>query len=210
MQRSEALQADDAVELVDDLAERLGRAYVVSGREQMAGVEADPDAVAAAGGVEQRLELLERAAEGAAGAGGVLEVERALVGLGQRFVDDLAGALDRLGDVAGLRGAGVQHHADSADPVADSQRLGQRRERLLAHLAIGRGAVDQVDRVDEDGLDSARAHRLAELREVILGVGGGPPHARRLAEDLDRVAVALDPALDRAVEAAGVRDVCAD
>ena len=61
---------------VDHLAEGLRRADVVARREQVARVEADPEPLAAAGGVEQRRELLERAPERAAGAGRVLEVQR--------------------------------------------------------------------------------------------------------------------------------------
>ena len=68
----------------------------------MAGVQADAEALAAAGRFEQRCELRERAAQGAAGARGVLQMQRAGLALRQRLVDDLARALDRRADVAGL------------------------------------------------------------------------------------------------------------
>ena len=51
----------------------------------MAGVQAQAEALVAAGGVDQRGQLVERAPERAAGAGGVLEVQRAGVALGQRL-----------------------------------------------------------------------------------------------------------------------------
>ena len=57
----------------------------------------------------------------AAGAGRVLEEQRAAFGLGERLLDHLAGARDGLGDVALLRRAGVQYHADRPDPGADAQ-----------------------------------------------------------------------------------------
>ena len=47
-------------------------------------------------------------------------------------------------------------------------------------------------------LIAAGVDRLAELGEVVVGVGGGSPHPRGLVEDLDRLAAALDAALDRA------------
>ena len=52
-----------------------GRADVVAGGEQVAGVQAHAEALAAAGRLDQRGELLEGAAERAAGAGGVLQVQ---------------------------------------------------------------------------------------------------------------------------------------
>ena len=210
VQRPEAVEPDDAVELVDHLPEGLRRADVIARGEQVARVQADAEPLAAPGGVEQPGELLERPPERAAGACRVLEVQVAAVGLRQSLLDDLAGALDRLADVALLGRARVQDHARCADAGTHSQRLSQRDERLLAHLAIGRGAVDQVDGVDQDGLDRAVGDRLAELFEVVFAVRGRPPHARRLAEDLDRLAASFDSALDRAIEPAGVRDVCAD
>ena len=51
----------------------------------MAGVQAHAEALVAAGRVEQRGELLERAPERPAGARGVLEVQRAGLALGQRL-----------------------------------------------------------------------------------------------------------------------------
>ena len=53
-------------------------------------------------------------------------------------------------------------------------------------------------------------HRLAEGREVRLGVVGRPPGPRRLVEDLDRVAAALHAALDGVGETAGGGDVGAE
>ena len=68
---------------------------VVARREQVARVEADAEPFAAAGGLQQGGELAEGPPERATRAGGVLEVQRAAVGLGERLLDHLAGALDR-------------------------------------------------------------------------------------------------------------------
>ena len=69
------------VELVERLVEPVRRADVVARGEQMAGVQAHPEPLAAAGRLEQRGQLVERAPERAAGAGGVLEVQLAALGL---------------------------------------------------------------------------------------------------------------------------------
>ncbi len=50
--------------------------------------------------------------------------------------------------------------------------------------------------MDHDRFDWRVRHRLPEGGEVILAVFGRPPHPRALVEDLDRVGLALDAALD--------------
>ena len=169
----------------------------------MAGVEADPEPGPASCGVDQRGQLGKGTPEGAAGAGGVLEMEGARLGLGQRLADDLAGPLDRPADITLLGRSGMKHHAVGPDPGPDPQGLDERRARFVADLLVGRGAVEQVDRVDEDRLDAtARAQGLAAGGEVILVVGGRPPHPRGLVEDLDGLSAALIAASDGLIEAA--------
>ena len=72
----------------------------------------------------------------------------------------------------------------------------QRSQRLSPNLALLAGAIDQVDGVNHDGLERRVRHRLPKRFEVLVGVCGRPPHPWALMEDLDRVAIALDPALD--------------
>ena len=92
MQRADALEPDAPRALVEDRVEALLGADVIARREQVAGVQAEPEPLVAAGGLDERRELRERAAERAARAGGVLEVQRAALGLRQRLGDDLARA----------------------------------------------------------------------------------------------------------------------
>src|SRR4051812_1516131 len=111
VKRSDALDADELDALVEHAAERLGGADLEAGGEQVARVEADAEALVAARGVDERRELVERAAERSAGARGVLEVQRAAVALRQRLADDLARPRDRGLHAAGLRRAGVEDDA---------------------------------------------------------------------------------------------------
>ena len=90
----------------------------------MAAVEADAEALAAAGRVEQRGELAEGAPERPARARRVLQVQRAALRLGQRLADDGARPPDRGPDLARLRRPGVQDDADRAQaPAACSEAM---------------------------------------------------------------------------------------
>src|SRR3954471_16971316 len=95
VQGPDALDADELHALVEDRPERLGRADLEAGGEQVARVEADAEALVAARRVDERRKLVERAAERSAGARGVLEMQRAAIALRQRLADDLARTRDR-------------------------------------------------------------------------------------------------------------------
>ena len=210
MQRAHGAAAERARGLAQHCAQLLGRADVVAGGEQVAGVEAHAEPLARAGRVDQLGELVERAPERAAGSCRVLEVQLAAFAVGERRGDRLAGARDRLADVPGLRRARVQDHGARADRVPDAQRVRQRRQRFGADLLVVGGAVEQVDGVDQDGFDRAVGHRLAERRDVFVAIDRRFPLPRRLVEDLDRLTAALHTALDCLRQAAGGRDVRAD
>src|ERR1700733_7095986 len=90
---AEPVTPDPSGEFVDHLVQRVARPHVVARGEQVAGVQADAEALAAAGRLQQLGEFLERASERAAGPRRVFEEQRATLGLGQRLLDHLAGAL---------------------------------------------------------------------------------------------------------------------
>jgi hypothetical protein len=96
----------------------------------------------------------------------------------------------------------MQHDGGGADRVPDAQRVRQRGERFGADLLVFGGAVEQVYGVDHDGVDRAVGHRLAKGSDVLVAVARRFPLARRLVEDLDRAAAALDAACDRLRQAA--------
>ena len=114
---------------------RSARADVIAGGEQVAGVQAQPEALVAAGGLEQRGQLLERAPERAARAGRVLQVQRAALALGQRLARSSRPARAiACADVARLGRAGMQHDAGGAD------RAARRAASASARSATSRGS----------------------------------------------------------------------
>ena len=176
----------------------------------MAGVQAQAQSAPAAGCADQRLELVDRATERSSGAGRVLDVQVAAVAVCERSSDRLTGPRDRFLGTAVLCRTCMQNHAASADLLAEAQRVGQRGERFGAQVTVLAGAVEQVHGVDHDGLDRARCERLVERRDLLSAMGARLPAARRLAEDLDRLAASLSAALHRELQAARERDVGAD
>ena len=102
----------------------------------MAGVQAQAEPRLAAAGVEQRRELVERAAERAAGAGRVLEVQRAAPRYSASASAIVAPARSIAGrGLAGLGRAGMQDHGGRADAVAGAQRVRSARSAILARIS---------------------------------------------------------------------------
>ena len=152
----------------------VGGADVIAGGEQVAGVQAHAEALA-----RRRRPRAARASSSnerpsvppAPAVFSRCSSQPSLSASASR--DRLAGAGDRLADIAGLGRARVQDHAAGADRLADAQRVRQRGERFGADVGVLAGAVEQVDGVDQHGVDRAVRHRLAERRDVLLAVGVG-------------------------------------
>ena len=184
-------------------------ADLVARREQVAGVEAHAEPRAAACRLDQRRQLLEGAAERAAGAGRVLEVQRATVGLRQRLRDHLTGARDRLADVAVLAEPGCS--TTPVAPIASPTRSECVSEASDFSRISGSSEAQLSSRRRGSARRRSRWPRAPPgTGEVVLGVVGRSPHARRLVEDLDRLGIEFGAALDRLLEPAGGRDMSAD
>ena len=97
---------------------------------------------------------------------------------------------------------GVQDHSACFYPVTDAQRMSKRIEGLAPDLRVVAPAIDQVDGVDEDRLDSAPGQLGASRLEVVGRVFRGPPRSRALVEDLHRLAAQILGALDGPLESA--------
>ena len=130
--------------------------------------------------------------------------------LRQRLADERAGPCDGLLERVLLARAGVEDDAVGADRVAEPECMGQRGQRLLADLPVGAGGVDQVDGVDHRRAERRGRERLLEGGEVIGPEVRRPPCARALVEDLDRLAAALDAALDGVLQPARCGNMGAD
>src|SRR5690242_16236470 len=206
----EAVEPEVGLEVVHHPREPVVRSDVEAAGEHVAAVEAHADPLRPAAEVDELVELLERPADRASRPGGVLEEEAARVGLAEHLLDRLTDALQGRRKRLLQRRSGMDHHAVGADRVAHPERVRERGQRLLPHLAVLRRQVDQVDGVDDHRLDRSAVHQRAELLDVGVLPGGRPPHAWGLVEDLDRVAVQLDAAPMRLHETARRRDVSAD
>ena len=210
---------------LDDPVDGRGRAAGLvqrrAGREDVAGVEADPGLRVEVEGVEVGRQVLDAGAQGAALAGGRLEQQprRGVVGdrVEQRAAAPRAPAASpRRSCVRARPGRrvderpGVHDDALGADLGGALEVVGDRGDRVLVRRGGGRAEVDEVGRVDEDPR-AALGHQVAEA-----GVVGGLPGAQRPAarvadEDLERLAAELVGVGDGAVdEALADQDVGAD
>jgi hypothetical protein len=208
VERPEPVEPDLCVELSEDRVERLAVGDVAAGDEEVAGIEADAEPGVAAEPVEDRRQLLDRAADRAARAGGVLHqkprrVGAALEQLRHRRQDALQPRLEAGAEV----GADVEDDAVRVDRARDVHRVLKRGARLLVDVVLRCREVDEVERVADDAADSrfgAPALEALEARRVVVR---RPPRPGALREDLHRVAAhRLDP-VDRGVDPPGGGDV---
>ena len=127
VEAAEAVEADLLVGFVDDRRQVLLVGDVVALDEEVAGVEAEAEALAAAGELDQLRGLVEVAAEQALVAGGLLEQERAALAVLRARRRSLSPARFIEGPSGSFLRAGVQDDAGGADSVADPQRVGRAR-----------------------------------------------------------------------------------
>ena len=145
-------QADGSVALVDRLVETLGGPDVVARREQMARVEAHRRAARR----RPRRRSAPRAPRTTARACRPpppcpRDAARTFRSRPAPRSITLPARLIALPTSPAFAEPGCSTTPGGADRRADAQRLGQRGERLLAHLAVLGCAVDQIDRVDQHG-----------------------------------------------------------
>ena len=169
----------------------------------MARVEADAEPRVPVERVDEDRELVDRAADRAAGAGGVLEQEPGRVGAA---VEHLSSAGTQRSTPAFKPGAEVR--ADVEDDAVGLDRAGRvdgrahRRAALAVDRLVRRREVAEVERVHEHGADPGLGSPLAEAREILLGVLGEAPRARALGEELHRVGADLGRPVERALDPA--------
>jgi hypothetical protein len=159
VQAAQAAFSEQLQSSVEHVCELVGGGDVEAAREHVTRVEADADSLVAAREIEERPQLPERAADRVTRAGRVLEKQPAAVRLAERVPHHLADAWQRLLLRLADRRPGVHDHAVGPDLVAHPQGVDERGGRLLAHLAVLRGRVDEVDRMDRGRLDRAPLHQ---------------------------------------------------
>jgi hypothetical protein len=206
---SQAIESDQAVELVEQRIERGRVGHVVPGCPEMAGIEADAEASMAPQPVDERCQLLERATDRPAGTGGVLDQEPRLVGTALQHL------LDRGSRTLQARlEAGPEVRTDVEDDAVRVDRAGcvdgaaERRNRFLVDHVVRAREVAEVDRVDEGGLDAGVPRPNREAGEHVGVVIREAPGPRALDKELEGVRADLVGALRRRLHAA--RDVAAE
>src|SRR5205823_8462556 len=208
VQRAKPVEADPGVELVEARVE-LGRVgHVDAGHPEVAGVEADAEPRMPLEPLPDRRELRDRATDRPAGARRVLHQQPCLLGaelqhLLQRGNDALEPGLEAAAQVR----AHVEDDAVRADGATDLHRVAHSGDGLLVDGVVGRGEVAEVERVAEDTADAGLCPLRTKPLEARRVVVRRPPRAWALGEDLHRVGVQLDRAVDRLVDPARGRDV---
>ena len=149
---------------------------VVAGGEQVARVEADAEPRVGVESVVERGQLLERAADRAARACGVLHAEpgrvvAVLERLGQRRRDPLDRGLEPRAQVR----ADVEDDGLGLDRAGGVDGRAQRGDALLVEVVLRAREVDEVERVDEDAADPELARGARGTRR------GRPGRARESA-----------------------------
>ena len=152
----------DAVDLVEQRVERRRVGDVDAGDVEVARVEADAEPRVPVEPLVERRELLDRAADRAAGAGRVLHQEPR-----RRRSRARAPAPSRAATRSSPRSkpgaemrADVEDDAVGADRARDLHRVAQRRDRLLVDVVVRRREVAEVERVAEHAV-RARPPRAA-------------------------------------------------
>jgi hypothetical protein len=203
VQRAQALESDPRVQLGDDRVQRGSVGHVAARHVQVARVQADAEPRVGVEALVQKRELVDRASDRPAGAGGVLHqqpgrVRAAVEHVPHRRLD----ALD-----AGFE-PGAEVRADMEDDAVGLDRAGdvdggrQRRDRLLVDRVVGGGEVAEVERVAEHRADPGLRALFAEGRVGVRVGGRHSPRPRALREQLHGVGADLDRAVERALHAA--------
>ena len=211
MENAQPFEADRRVDLVEERVECDRVGDVDARHVEMARVEAEAEPRMTVEPLVERRELVERAADGAAGAGGVLHQQPGLV-RAQLQQQPHCGqdALDAGLETDAQVGADVENDPVSTDRTRDLHRVVQRRDRFLVHVVLRRGEVAEVQSVAEDAVETDLGAAFPEACEVCGVVIRRPPRSRALREDLQRFGADALGTVDRRLNAAGRRKMCPD
>jgi hypothetical protein len=216
MDHDEPAEADRAVESVERFVKLPSRMERIAGGEDVAGVEADPDAFRkrfhAIDATEHRGDLIERGPEaGSLARGGFDEHARPHASRSaERFRDAVGGPCHGLVDVGPARGARMGHDPRDPELLGPREFLGQSGDRLFAKIDVRGCRIDEIGIVGHDGREPRLCDRRAEGRGVLWSDRRRVPLVDVSREDLKAFAAGLDRPLDRLRESAGDRLVGAE
>ena len=178
---------------------------IVAGGKGVFGVEADAQPVAFFGRVDDVADLLEAVAEIRSLAGGDFQRHSDLeAGAGfVHFVQRLGNRLDAFYFAGADVGAGVGDQVRHVEYFAAFHLVDERADGTLAQSRVGRAQVEQVGIVGDHRSDAGFLPIGVELRDLVFSQRLRRPLARRLGENLNRLAGDL-PAFEKGVaDAAG-------
>ena len=211
VQRAQPVEADRRVHLGDDRVERGAVGHVVAGGVQVARVEADAEPLVAVERVDELRELVDRAADRAAGAGRVLD-QQPRVALAALRGSSSARCTTRF-----MRG--VEPAAEVRADVEDRRRRPRSRPRCppsrtspsptcRRSSSVGRAEVAEVERVADDAADPGLgAPRLEALDR--LGLVRGGLHMRGLCVNTCTQSAPIASARSIAVSIPPAAETCA-
>jgi hypothetical protein len=165
----------------------LGLVERVARGEQMAGVEAQAQAVAAGNRVEQPQGFGHGAGHRARAPGHELDDHPGIGPGGGDLVERPGGSRQRFRWVGRPAGAGMDHEPAAAEPVGRGQGGDAQLDRTPVERRVRRRDVHHVRRVQERRPDAAGERRPPELRRDRVGDLRGTPLAGVRGEELHRV-----------------------
>ncbi len=211
MKHPDAVDAYQPVELAQRLAVALSGADVVSGSEQMAGIEAESYSIDIPYSLQDACQMLEAIADAAPLARGVFEHDR------NRRPRSIQSAVQRFSDPHNARrfsrpfvGARMHHQQGDFQQLGSFHFFHQGIQRKAVQVRVRGSRVDEVGSVSNHRRDTARCASAPAERPVLDRKGPGFPLIAVLEEDLHRVASGARSPLIRQVDAAGNRHVSAE
>ena len=203
VQRPQTVEPDPRPHLLQHRRHLLRLADVDAGDEEVAGVEADAEALVAVESGDDRRQLLERAADRTAGAGRVLEQEPGRV---RAVLEHLAqsghAALEPGVEARPEVRADVEDDAVRLDRARRVDGCDHRREALPVNDVVRGGEVAEVERVHQHRPDPRLGAELPEAGQILLRMLGEAPRTRTLREQLHGVGPDLDRPVERALDPA--------
>ncbi len=208
---SDAVDSDNGLELPQGSPVSLFRAEVVSGREGVAGIQADPHTVATSNPADDCGQVLEAVAQACALSGRVLEQDSyGGTHLIQRPVQRGSHAREAFLFTGSHVRPGMQDHAGNPEEIGPSNLVDEGGERSFVEGRIGRRQVDEIAVVGYHGPYAGTLTGMKEQFAILFAQCLPFPLVAVFQKDLDCPASRLFTAIESLPDAAGYGHVRAD